>query len=128
MDIATWVEGYRRAWEDADDQLVVSLFTEDATYRSLIFEEPGVGHEGIGDYWRGVTASQSNVVVRMGAPIVDGDRVTVEFWTQMAVDGDDITLAGCLLLVLAADGRCRSLREYWNLTPGRVDPPAEWRT
>lgn len=126
MDVTTWVETYRRAWEQTDDQLAASLFTEDATYRSLIFEEPNVGQEGVSTYWRRVTASQSDIKVRMGRPFVDGDRVTVEFWTEMTVDGDDVTLAGCLLLQFAADGRCCSLREYWSLTPGRHEPPTEW--
>lgn len=128
MDPATWAERYRVAWETADVELVLTLFTEDATYRQLIFEEPNAGHEGVAAYWRGVTSHQSDVSVRMGRPFVDGERVTVEFWTQMKVDGDDITLVGSLLLLFAPDGRCRSLREYWNSTSGRVEPPAEWGT
>ncbi len=128
MDVTTWIEGYRRAWEEGDDELVLSLFTEDATYRSLVFEEPHVGHEGIGAYWREVTSHQSDVTVRMGRPFVDGDRVAVEWWTQMDVDGDDLTLPGCLLLRFGDDGRCTSLREYWNPMAGRVEPPPEWGT
>jgi hypothetical protein len=34
------------------------------------------------------------------------------------------TGAGEFLLAFDADGRCRELREYWALTPARVDPPA----
>ena len=128
MDAATWAENYRVAWETADDDLVVSLFTEDGTYRSLIFEEPHRGHEGVRSYWQGVCATQSNVAVLMGRPFVDGNRVVVEFWTKMAVDGSDVTLVGSLLLIMADDGRCRSLREYWNITEGRVDPPQDWGT
>jgi hypothetical protein len=128
VDIDDWIDRYRRAWEQADDQLAASLFTQDATYRSLVFDEPHVGHDGISAYWRRVTSAQSDVQVRMGRPFVDGDRVTVEWWTTMAVDGDDVTLPGCLLLLFAPDGRCRSLREYWNLTAGRVEPPTEWGT
>jgi ketosteroid isomerase-like protein len=128
VDAAAWAESYRVAWETADDDLVVTLFTEDATYRSLIFDEPNVGHDGVRAYWQRVTSRQSDVSVRMGRPFVDGDRVTVEWWTQMKVDGDDITLVGSLLLMMAPDGRCRSLREYWNTTSGRVEPPPEWGT
>jgi hypothetical protein len=46
MDLTEWIEGYRRAWETADTDLVLTLFTEDASYRSNPFEEPHVGHGG----------------------------------------------------------------------------------
>lgn len=128
MDIETWIESYRVAWETADAELAASLFTEDGTYRNLIFAEPNVGQDGVASYWRRVTGPQSNVSVRMGRPFVDGDRVTVEWWTQMDVDGEAVTLPGCLLLQMAPDGRCRSLREYFSRAEGRLEPPIEWGT
>jgi hypothetical protein len=44
----------------------------------------------------------------------------------MHAGGGPLTLVGCLLLAFAADGRCRSLRECWNLTEDLLDPPADW--
>jgi uncharacterized protein (TIGR02246 family) len=123
-----WVETYGRAWETGDADLVLSLFTEDATYRSLIFDPPHHGHDGIRAYWQRVTSQQSEVRVRMGRPVADGDRVAVEWWTTMRADGDELTLPGCLLLRFAPDGRCEALREYWHHTAGRLDPPAGWGT
>lgn len=128
MDVATWVENYRVAWETADVDLASSLFTEDGTYRNDIYSEPNRGQDGVAAYWAGVTSHQSNVECRMGIPFVDGNRVAVEFWTKMAVDGNDVTISGTLLLLMAEDGRCRSLRENFNITEGRVDPPREWGT
>jgi ketosteroid isomerase-like protein len=121
-----WVDAYRAAWEQRDPGAAAALFTEDATYRSNIFESPHEGQGGISDYWAGVTEAQSDVSVRMGRPFADGDRVAVEFWTNMKVAGDDVTLPGCLLLDMTDDGRCRRLREYWHYQPGSFDPPAEW--
>ena len=126
LELGEWLEKYRRAWESKDDRAVVSLFTPDGTYRSNIFEEPHPGHDGIGEYWRSVTSVQSDAQVRMGQPFVDESRVAVEFWTNMKVDGDEVTLPGCLLLEFADDGLCTSLREYWHYQPGRFDPPAGW--
>lgn len=128
MTVDEWIEGYRQAWEERDPDAAAALFTDDATYRSLIFEEPHVGIQGVADYWRSVTESQSDVTVRMGRPTVDGDRVTVEFWTTMQSAGTPETLAGCLLLDMAPDGRCRRLREYWNFAGELSEPPAEWGT
>lgn len=126
MDLATWIEGYRRAWETADTELVLTLFTEDASYRSNPFEEPHLGHEGIRGYWDAVTSVQRDPRVRMGRPFVDGDRVAVEWWTEMTSGGEDVTLPGCLLLRFGADGRCTDLREHWNVTPGRRPPFEGW--
>jgi len=41
-------------------------------------------------------------------------------------DQGEITLPGCLLLSFAPDGRCQDLREYWQVQPGRHDPPGGW--
>ncbi|GGI09816.1 nuclear transport factor 2 family protein [Egicoccus halophilus] len=128
MDVATWVENYRVAWERADVELASSLFTDDATYRNDVFAAPNVGRAGVAEYWTRVTSRQSDVEVRMGRPFgVDG-RFAVEFWTRMAVDAEDVTVSGTLLLLMADDGRCRSLRENVNVAEGRVDPPPEWGT
>ena len=124
--VEEWVEGYRQAWVRRDPDAAAALFTEDATYRSNIFEEPHHGRRGVHDYWAGVTAEQGDVEVRMGRPIVNGDRVTVEFWTNMKVNGDDVTLPGCLLLDFTDDWLCRRLHEYWHFQPGRFDPPPEF--
>ena len=128
MELTEWIEGYRRAWEEADTDLVVSLFTEDADYRANPFAEPYHGHEGIREYWDSVTAVQRDASVRMGRPFVDGDRVAVEWWTTMISEEQEVTLPGCLLLRFETDGRCSDLREYWNFTPGRQDPFADWGT
>lgn len=125
MPVEDWIEAYRVAWEQRDPDAAAALFTEDATYRDNIVEPAHEGQDGVRSYWTSVTAAQSDVAVRMGRPFVDGDRVTVEFWTNMAVNGDEVTLPGCLLLEFD-EGRCRSLREYWHFLPGRHEPPPEW--
>lgn len=124
--LAEWVEGYRVAWESRDPDAAAALFTPDATYRSNIVEEPHRGSDGVRDYWRAATATQADVRVRMGRPFADGTRVTVEFWTNMSVEGEPATLPGCLLLDFDDQWRCRRLREYWHFLPGSHEPPEEW--
>lgn len=123
-----WIEGYRLAWEQRNPAMAAMLFTNDATYRSNIFEEPHQGREGIEAYWRSATSAQDDVQVRMGHPFADGSRVAVEFWTTMRVEGEETTLPGCLLLDFDDDGLCHSLREYWHFVPGRHEPPDGWGT
>lgn len=126
MDLDVWVNSYREAWETADEDLIASLFVEDASYRSSPFRDPYRGHEEIRAYWRRGAGSQRETRVRMGTPVVDGNRVTVEWWATMIDAGKAVTLPGCLLLRFAADGRCVDLREYWNVSDGHRDPFPGW--
>jgi hypothetical protein len=128
MELTEWITTYGRGWETADEELIASLFTEDASYRSSPFREPFHGHEEIRAYWRRGAGSQRETRVRMGSPIGAGNRVAVEWWATMIDDGEPVTLPGCLLLRFAPDGRCADLCEYWNLEPGRREPFAGWGT
>jgi hypothetical protein len=121
-----WIDGYRRAWEGADTPAVLGLFTTGATYRSHPLRPAHTGRDGIAAYWDQACAGQRDVRARFGDPVVDGDRVAVEWWTTMLADGDPVTLVGCLLLSFAGDGRCQALRECWNLTGELQDPSPDW--
>lgn len=126
MERREWLETYRVAWVGRDPDLAASLFTETGTYQSFIFDEPHVGHDGVRAYWTGATADQSDIEVILGTPMDDGEHVAVEWWTQMDVDGEPMTLVGTLLLTFAPDGRCRRLREYYHHIPQRKAPPPGW--
>lgn len=96
--VRQWANAYARAWEHSDPEAVVALFTPNASYRSLIFSEPHLGTDGIRAYWERATATQGDVHVWMGDPLVDGERATLEWWTIMnEEDEGPITLPGCLL-------------------------------
>ena len=126
MDLSEWIERYRRAWEQADDEAVGALFTEGATYRSNPFREPYVGRDAIRTYWRQATASQENVRVAFGEPVVQGRRVAVEWWTQMTDEGETLRLVGALILHFDENGFCDALREYYNVVEGEGLPPEGW--
>ena len=125
-EAVAWLEAYRRAWEAADTGGVLELFTDDACYRSHPLRPAHTGHDGIAGYWDRATADQEDVRVRFGDPIVDGDRVAVEWWATMTADGTPTTLVGCLLLSFAPDGRCQGLRECWQVAEEILDPPPDW--
>ena len=121
-----WLARYRRAWIERDAAAAGQLFTEDATYREQPFQPPFVGREAIRNYWANVTASQTGVELRYGKSISDGRRLAVEWWANLQTNDGPLTLAGEFLLLFAATGECRELREYWVLTQGRVEPPPGW--
>lgn len=126
MEVDEWLERYRSAWESADPDAAAALFTEDAVYRSSPFREPHVGQDGIGEYWARATGSQSDVTVKIGLPITEGNRTAVEWWTTMRDETTEITLPGILFLRFAPDGRCEELREAWMVAEERLDPHPGW--
>ncbi len=127
MGVDEWLERYRFAWEQADPDAVAALFTDDAIYRSSPFREAHRGPEGIREYWTRATGSQSDTRVLFGTPIVEGNRVAVEWWTTFtdAAEGEG-TLPGILFLRFALDGRCEELREAWNWETGTHQPHDGW--
>jgi hypothetical protein len=88
VPVNQWIERYRRAWETADADEVVDLFTPNASYRSSVFREPFLGREAIHRYWQRGVGTRREVAVRMGRPIITEDRVAVEWRTTM-IDPDE---------------------------------------
>ena len=121
-----WLARYRRAWIDKDADAASRLFTEDALYREQPFQPPFAGRAAIRDYWARVTASQTSVELRYGRSVVEGQRVAVEWWANLQTTDGPLTLAGEFLLRFADSGECQELREYWLLTPARVEAPHGW--
>jgi ketosteroid isomerase-like protein len=119
-----WLREYAASWERGDGG-ALDLFTPDATYQSQPFRDTHVGYEGIRAYWDGATSTQGDVRVRLGGPLVEGDRVVAEWWTTMTDEARPLTLPGVLLLDFDG-GRCRALREYWAEDASRSDPFPGW--
>lgn len=53
MDIESFMQGYKRAWEGRDDALFCALFHEDGVYRNTPFAEQR-GHAMLAAYWERV--------------------------------------------------------------------------
>jgi hypothetical protein len=124
--VGRWAAAYARAWELRDSAAAAALFTPDAAYRSLIFNEPHTGSIAIRAYWQRATSTQRDVRVWMGAPLVDGQRAAIEWWTVMTDEGEErVTLPGCLLLEFDGE-RCARLNEYWHSEPGAAEPYEGW--
>jgi|1186.fasta_scaffold32291_2 hypothetical protein len=123
-----WIGAYGRAWEERDAEAAAALFTDDAVYKDHPLGPPHLGSSGVHKYWSDVTATQSDVAVQFGSPVVSSDerRAAVEFWVNMANAGSDVTLTGILMLRFEPGGRCEELREAWHFEMGRHDPPAGW--
>lgn len=129
-----WMDDYLEAWETKDSEAVMALFSEDAVYQSIpgVESETYVGRDAIGDYWTNVTASQSDITGIRGTPIVSGNQATIEIWVtfvnpEFNPDGDHfLTLLEANVLTFSEDGLVTKNAEYYNIVPGKIDPPAGW--
>jgi uncharacterized protein (TIGR02246 family) len=134
MAVDSWINAYADAWRLKDAEALAGLFTADARYFSSPTRSPHVGRQGIMDYWRRATRTQSDLELRFGEPVVDGNRAAVEWWATMRdpewrpeAPNDWVTLPGCLIVTFAPDWRCKELREYWNALFGeRQGAPDGW--
>jgi hypothetical protein len=125
--VDAWLERFREAWEDGDaGDWIEGAFTEDAVLRHHPLRAPSIGHDGIRGHLRRAAAILGDAEIRMARPLVDGDRVSVEWWAQTTDGTHDVTMVGSLFVRFAADGRVRELRRYGDMQPGAYEPHAGW--
>ena len=125
-DAAAFVERYGRAWERWDVSGFVDLFSEQVVYVAHATQETVVGRTALASYLRKEAAEQGEVSVRMGSPVIEGDRVAAEFWVTATSGSEAATIAGCFVARLAPDGRCGHFREYWFDVEGHTSAYEGW--
>jgi ketosteroid isomerase-like protein len=125
-DVVAFVEAYGRTWESWDFSGFVDLFSEDVTYVAHATEETVVGRRALAGYIRKEAEDQGKARVRLGRPVIEGDRVAAKFWVTRSSDGQDWTTAGCFVAQLAPDGRCNAFREYWFDVEGHIQAYDGW--
>jgi ketosteroid isomerase-like protein len=119
-EASAWLDAYKRAWETQDPDLIVSLFTPDATYREAAFDPPDVGHAGIRAYWeKNVVAGQRDIAFGYDLWAVEG-HVAYAHWHSRFIRvtlGSTVRLDGVFKLAFAGRGTagllCQSLEEWW---------------
>jgi len=115
--LKTWLTNYETAWEQRSPDQAAQLFTENATYREMPFQEPFKGRAGIRKYWADVTADQRMIDFKSDIIAVQGN-VGVAHWSatlNTASTGAKVELDGVFVLTFDASGLCTSLREWWHL-------------
>lgn len=106
---------YIRAWTTRDPDLIVTIFTDTATYHERVLQEPIRDRKGIYEYWQSkVVGSQDHIACKLLNTYVDGDTAIVEWEAEFddLEKGDRVRM--CEIAVLVFEGeRIASLREYW---------------
>ena len=123
---AAFVDGYGRAWASWDVSGFIGLFSDEVVYVAHPTQETVVGKTALASYLRKEATEQGEVSVRMGEPVIEGDRVAAEFWVTATNEGEAATITGCFIARLESDGRCASFREYWFDEQGHASVFEGW--
>ena len=113
--VAEVLRVYIKAWETQDPDLIVSIFTEDATYHERVLQDPIPGRDGIRRYWETkVAGSQANITCRLLSLYLDGDTAIAEWLAEFDDKNQGVRKRMQEIAVLTfEDGLISSLREYW---------------
>jgi ketosteroid isomerase-like protein len=116
QDVRAVLDVYIRAWETQDPDLIVTIFTEDATYHERVLRAPIPNRDAIRRYWETkVVAEQANIKCELLDLYLDGDTAIAEWEAQFddVVDGARKRMRE--IAVLDFEGRqISALREYWS--------------
>ena len=120
---AAWLDGYKAAWEGRDAMQAGALFTEDASYHEMPFDEAMVGRAAIEAYWTRVTAAQSNISFNYDVIACVGDQGIAHWRAALNVGADTIELDGVFVCTFADAEHVRALREWWHVKASPTAAP-----
>ncbi len=106
---------YIEAWEKQDPDLIVTIFTEGATYHERVLREPIPDRDAIRRYWQDkVVAAQANIKCELLNVYLDGETVIAEWEAQFDDLAQGVRKRMREIAVLVFQGQLiASLREYW---------------
>lgn len=109
------VATYFRAWETQDPSLIVTIFTEGATYHERVMGKPIPGREAIREYWEAkVVRDQANIRCALLALYIDGDTAIAEWEAKFDDVAQGVRKRMREVAILEFEGELiSSLREYW---------------
>jgi hypothetical protein len=106
---------YIRAWMEQDPDLIVTIFTEGASYHERVLDAPIVTRDGIKAYWQAkVVESQANVKCQLLSLYLDGVTAIAEWEAEFDDLAQGVRKRMREVAILVFNGqRIESLREYW---------------
>src|SRR5437016_3925603 len=119
QDVRDVVDTYIRAWVEQDPDLIVTIFTDTATYHEKVFEAPIQNREGIRAYWEEkVVESQAHITCELLDLYLDGNTAIVEWEAQFDDLPERVRKRMREVAILVFEGKLiASLREYWSSEP-----------
>ena len=109
------IEIYGKAWETRDPELIVTIFTEGATYNDP--KEPeNIGRDAIKEYWKyKVIGEQEDIQFDIRNVWVDGDTVIAEWHATFKDIKRNLFVDMVEVAIFTVEaGKFSSLREYYK--------------
>lgn len=116
-DAIKLIEIYGKAWETRDPELIVTIFTEDATY--LDPKEPlNIGRDAIKQYWiTKVIGEQDDIKFSLKHVWVDEDSVIAEWHVTFKDTKRNLFIEMDEIAIFSTKGdKFSSVREYYKTT------------
>jgi len=106
---------YGKAWVTRDPDLVVSIFTEDATYLDP-HEPENIGRDAIRAYWVSkVVEEQSDISFDLKNVWIDEDTVIAEWYAEFTDTKRKLRIRMQEIAIFTTEeGKFSSLREYYK--------------
>ena len=116
QDVRDVLDIYVRAWETQDPDLIVTIFTEGATYHERVLQAPIPDRDAIRAYWETkVVASQANIKCEVLNVYLDGSTAIAEWEAEFDDLAQQVRKRMREIAVLDFEGRrISALREYWS--------------
>ena len=123
VEVREVIETYIRAWVEQDPELILTVFTESATYHERVLEKPICAHKGIRQYWQEkVLESQDRIECVLLNLYLDGTTAIAEWEACFDDLKQGVRKRMREVAILEFEGRLiGTLREYWaseELKPG----------
>jgi hypothetical protein len=112
-----WLATYGAAWQNADADAVITLFSNDAHYYETPFDEPMIGRPAIYNYWReGAAESQADIHFTNQALAVVENKGLAQWqltFTRLPTR-NQVQLDGFLTADFNPTGQSTTFREWWH--------------
>lgn len=116
QEVRDVIDVYIRAWVEQDPDLIVTIFTDTATYHERVFEKPIQDRSGIRAYWNAkVVESQGDIKCELLNLYLDGNTAIAEWEAEFDDLAEKVRKRMREVALLVFEGRLiASLREYWS--------------
>lgn len=116
QDVRDVLAVYIKAWETQDPDLIVTIFTEDATYHERVLQAPIPNRDAIWEYWATkVMREQANITCKLLNVYLDGNTAIAEWEAEFDDVVQGVRKRMLEIAVLDFEGRkIKALREYWS--------------
>lgn len=119
------LQTYADAWNAHDAEAILAYFVDDCEYESVATRTRHRGKADLRGFLERAFASIAELRIEITSALV-ADGSSVSEWTMRgrSPDGHTFSVRGVSIGTLDADGRIRTIRDYWNPAELGVAQPA----